>query len=70
MTEQAFPDLSKFKIHEHAVLEKFEGEAHPDNLVERIILEQGEIVRIEKIEGGEVVETLTPEEGGDLHATD
>jgi hypothetical protein len=47
----------KFKIEERVILEKFEGDPEPENLVERIHLVNGKIVKEEKIENGEVVET-------------
>lgn len=49
-------------LHENVVLEKFEGEALPENLVERLHIEDGEIVKHEFLEDGEVVRTETVKE--------
>lgn len=42
-------------VHELVVLEKFEGPAEPENLIERIHIENGEIIKRETYEGGELV---------------
>lgn len=42
---------TKFQIDEEIVLEKFEGDPTPENLVERVYLKNGKIVKIEKIGG-------------------
>ena len=42
-------------IDEHVVLSKFEGEALPENEIERITIHNGEIVSHDKVENGEVV---------------
>lgn len=47
----------KFKVKEEAILEKFEGEPLPENLIARIYLEDGKIVKEETIENGEVVDS-------------
>lgn len=45
------------EIKENTVLEKFEGAPEPENLVERIHIEDGEIIRVDKFENGEQVST-------------
>jgi len=47
----------KFNVKEEVVLEKFEGEPVAENLVQRVYLENGRIIKEEKIENGKVVET-------------
>lgn len=42
-------------VEERIVLSKFEGEPIPENEFERIHIVNGEVVAVEKIEGGEVV---------------
>lgn len=37
------------QIDEYVVLEKFEGEALPENLFERVHIHNGEIVLVEKV---------------------
>lgn len=49
-------------VKEIIVLSKFEGEPIPENEFERIHIQNGEIVAIQKIENGEVVETETVKE--------
>jgi sRNA-binding regulator protein Hfq len=49
-------------VEEHGVLEKFEGEVRPENVVERIYVVNGEIVKQEWLENGEVVRTETVKE--------
>lgn len=49
-------------INESTVLEKFEGPAEPENLIERIHIENGEIIKQEFYENGELVHTETIEE--------
>lgn len=44
-------------VEERVVLEKFEGEPVPENVVERVHLLNGEIVKHEFLEDGEVVRT-------------
>lgn len=46
-------------IEERVVLEKFDGEAEPDNLIERVHILDGKIVQHDFIEDGEVVESKT-----------
>lgn len=53
MTEMNEND--KVEVHEYAVLEKFEGPAEPENLIERIHIENGEIIKKETFENGELV---------------
>lgn len=47
----------KFQVKEEVVLEKFDGEPELENLVERVHLLNGKVVKTEIIENGEVVET-------------
>lgn len=58
-------DMQEFEnvqISEVSVLEKFEGEALPENLIERIHIEDGEIIKVEKFENGDLVESETVKE--------
>jgi hypothetical protein len=48
-------DTSEVVVDENAVLEKFEGDPLPENLVERVYLHNGEIVKHEIYENGEFV---------------
>lgn len=48
-------DTPEVTITENTVLEKFEGAPAPENLVERIHIEDGVIIRVEKFDGGELV---------------
>ena len=50
-------EMAQAVVREEAVLQKFEGDPLPENEVERIHLVDGVVVRIEKIEAGEVVST-------------
>ena len=50
-------DKESVVIEEVVVLSKFEGDPLPENEFERIHIVDGEIVRVEKIENGEVVST-------------
>lgn len=56
-------ELEEVVIDEHIVLSKFEGDALPENEIERVTIHNGEIVSHEKIENGEVV---GPVENSDL----
>lgn len=40
----------KFDISVSGVLEKYEGEEKPENLLERITIEHGEVVKVEKFD--------------------
>lgn len=44
-------------FREEIVLQKFEGDPLPENEFERVHVVDGEIVKVEKIENGEVVST-------------
>lgn len=57
MTNTDFNELPIVDVKEETVLEKFEGEAKPENLFERIHIEDGEIIKVEKFENGELVST-------------
>jgi hypothetical protein len=50
------------EIKEVSVLEKFDGEATPENLIERIHIEDGEIIKREFYENGELVDSEIIEE--------
>lgn len=49
-------------INEKTVLEKFEGAPEPENLIERIHIENGEIIKREQFENGELVSSEAVEE--------
>lgn len=55
-------DSQPLNVKEVLVLSKFEGEPLPENEFERIHIEDGVIVTIEKIENGEVVDRQTVKE--------
>jgi len=56
-------DSERVVIEEVVVLSKFEGDPLPENEFERVHVVNGEIVKVEKIENGEVVSTETVKEG-------
>ena len=62
MTDNGFIDLEGVEVKEVAVLEKFEGAPEPENLIERIHIEDGEIIKREIFEAGELVSTEIVEE--------
>lgn len=49
-------DNDEVVTEERVVLEKFDGEAAPENLIERLHIVNGEVQKWERIENGEVVE--------------
>lgn len=49
-------DVQGISIEESVVLSKFEGDPLPENEFERVHIVNGEVVKVEKIENGEVVE--------------
>lgn len=53
----ALNEFENWEVKEVSVLEKFEGEPAPENLIERIHIEDGEIIKVEKFENGDLVET-------------
>lgn len=55
-------DQDKVSLDELVVLSKFDGEATPENEVERITVHNGQIIKVELIENGEVVSTETVKE--------
>jgi hypothetical protein len=55
MEKQMLDETENVYIEEVAVLSKFNGEPLPENETERIHIVNGEIVRRELIENGEVV---------------
>jgi hypothetical protein len=54
-------EVAKVVVREEAVLEKFDGEPEDGVLAERITLVNGEVIKHEFFENGEVVRTI---EGG------
>jgi hypothetical protein len=68
MSGQGLPDTGEVIVEERAVLEKFEGEALPENIAERIYFLNGDIVKWERYEDGEVVEE-SDTYGGELNGT-
>lgn len=50
-------EFENWEVKEVSVLEKFEGEPAPENLIERIHIEDGEIIKVEKFENGDLVDT-------------
>lgn len=50
-------EVNFLDVTENTVLEKFEGEAKPENLFERVHIQDGEIIKIEKFDNGELVST-------------
>lgn len=53
----SFEEASPVEVKEVSVLEKFEGDVAPENLVERIHIEDGVIIKVETFEDGELVST-------------
>jgi hypothetical protein len=51
----SFEESNPVEVKEVSVLEKFEGEPLPENLFERIHIEDGEIIKVEKFENGDLV---------------
>jgi hypothetical protein len=50
-------EASIVDVQEHTVLEKFEGDPVPENLFERVHIENGEVTKVEKYENGELLST-------------
>ncbi len=50
-------DLTKTKIDEKIVLEKFEGDPLPENLFERMHIHNGRITHVETFDNGKLVST-------------
>lgn len=50
-------EFENVDVKEVSVLEKFEGEPKPENLFERIHIEDGEIIKVERYENGDLVDT-------------
>jgi len=48
-------EFQNVSVKEVSVLEKFEGDPLPENLFERIHIEDGEIIKVEKFENGDLV---------------
>lgn len=49
-------DVENVAVEEKIVLSKYEGEPLPENEFERVHIHNGQVVAVEKIENGEVVE--------------
>jgi hypothetical protein len=60
-------DEEKLEVKEEVVLQKFEGEALPENEFERLTVLNGEVVSHNRIENGEIA---GPVEEGNLTGTD
>lgn len=58
-------DANNFDVQEQVVLEKFEGKPHPDNLIERVYILNGEVVQHDFVEKGEVVASYDSLQGGE-----
>lgn len=56
MSEQ-MAESNPVEVSEFVVLEKFEGPAEPENLIERIHIENGEIIKQEFFENGTLIES-------------
>lgn len=54
-------ETQEVKVDEKIVLSKFEGDPTPENEFERVHIFNGEVVKVEKIENGEVVDTQEKE---------
>lgn len=52
ISEEQFLDVT-----ESVVLEKFEGAPVVENLIERMHIENGEVVKVEKFENGDLIST-------------
>lgn len=50
-------EVAKVVIKEEIVLQKFDGQPSPENLVEKVYLEDGKIIKHEFFEGGELVDS-------------
>lgn len=53
MIEESTPVV----VREVGVLEKFEGDPAPENLVQKVYVENGEIIKVEDYESGQLVNT-------------
>lgn len=55
-------EFTQTQISEHTVLEKFEGEPSENNLVEKVFIEDGRIVKIERYRDGVLISSETVKE--------
>lgn len=62
MSSEQMNESVPAEIRESTILEKFEGAPVPENLIERIHIEDGEIIRIDKFENGTQVSTQVVKE--------
>lgn len=51
-------DTPEVNIDEQAILSKFEGEPLPENLIERVYIDNGKIVKHEFYEAGQLIKTV------------
>lgn len=51
-------DTPEVNIDEQAILSKFEGEPLPENLIERVYIDNGKIVKHEFYEAGRLIKTV------------
>lgn len=51
-------DDPQVNIDEQAILSKFEGEPLPENLIERVYIDNGKIVKHEFYEAGQLIKTV------------
>lgn len=57
-------------INEYTVLSKYEGEAAAENLIEQIHIENGEIIKVDKFDNGELVSSEEVKEVIQIPITD
>jgi len=55
-------DYPELQVEEVIVLSKFEGDPIPENEFERVHIKNGEVVTVEQIENGKVVNSETIKE--------
>jgi hypothetical protein len=60
MTEMNEETAAQFT--EYTVLAKFEGDASPENLIEQVHIQDGEVIMVEKFENGELISSETVKE--------
>lgn len=55
-------EANPVEVKEVSVLEKFEGEPLPANLIERIHVVDGKIIKVDKYKDGKLIESKTVKE--------
>lgn len=50
-------EFENVEVKEVSVLEKFEGEPLPENLIERVHIEDGKVIKVDKFKHGDLVST-------------